>query len=275
MRSGFHLLLGGLCGILLLVGSLVATEAGNPESPHRTPPEKTIVFDLGGGIKMELVLIRPGTFRMGDANGDAEEKPVHKVAIEKPFYLGKFEVTQEQWKAVMGFNRSHFQGAKLPVERISWEDCRAFVKKLNEKFPKSSVTFRLPTEAEWEYACRAGTSTRYGFGDDATKLGEYAWFENNAGGKTHPVGQKKPNAWGLYDMCGNVWEWCGDWYEDQYYAQSPENNPTGPAEGSHRILRGGSWSDGPSSCRSAYRYGLPPWFCVYCYSFRVAASATK
>jgi formylglycine-generating enzyme required for sulfatase activity len=273
VRSSFFTRAAGLLGVVLICWAQFGdAEAVEPVSCNDAPQKKTISFDLGGGIKMDLVLIRPGSFRMGDKKGDPEERPVHKVTISKPFYLGKFEVTQEQWNAVMGKNRSHFRGAKLPVERISWEDCQTFVKKLNDKFADSDITFSLPTEAQWEYACRAGTSTRYSFGDDEAKLGEYAWFEDNADGKTHPVGEKTPNAWGLYDMYGNVWEWCADWYEGNYYELSPACDPIGPTTGSHRILRGGSWSDGPIYCRSAYRSCLPPWFCVYCYGFRVAAS---
>jgi len=231
--------------------------------------EKEISFDLGRGVKLDLVLIRPGSFMMGDEKGDDDEKPVHKVTISKPFYLGKFEVTQEQWQCVMGSNPSHFRGAKNPVDRVSWEACQAFIKKLNAKFAHAQVTFGLPTEAEWEYACRAGPTSRYGFGDRESKLAEYGWFENNAGGTTHPVGQKKPNAWGLYDMHGNVWEWCDDWYDGDYYKKSPAIDPTGPTAVTSRVLRGGSWSDPAPYCRSSYRYCLPPWFCVCCYGVRV------
>jgi formylglycine-generating enzyme required for sulfatase activity len=235
----------------------------------RLEGKKEISFDLGRGVKMDLVLIRPGSFMMGNEKGDDDEKPVHKVTISKPFYLGKFEVTQEQWQAVMGSNPSHFRGAKNPVDRVSWEACQAFIKKLNEKFAHAQVTFGLPTEAEWEYACRAGSTSRCGFGDRQSKLAEYAWFTDDAGGTTHPVGQKKPNAWGLYDMHGNVWEWCGDWYDGDYYKRSPAVDPTGPTAVTSRVLRGGSWSDPLPYCRSSYRYCLPPWFCVYCYGVRV------
>jgi formylglycine-generating enzyme required for sulfatase activity len=254
-----------------LGGSVLAADrdARGKTTPE---PEKTLSFDLGGDVKLELLRIEPGSFLMGDEKGDAEEKPVHKVTIDKPFYLGKFEVTQEQWEAVMGGNPSHFKGKKNPVERVSWEACQEFIKKLNEKFTASGTTFCLPTEAQWEYACRAGASTRYGFGDGEAELTEYGWFADNAGGTTHPVGEKKPNAWGLYDMHGNVWEWCADWYDGNYYQNSPTNDPAGPTAVTSRILRGGSWGDPAPYCRSAYRYCLPPWFCVYSYGLRVACA---
>jgi formylglycine-generating enzyme required for sulfatase activity len=276
MRSGVLALFSGWCGIALCFSlpgrNLPAVEPGAQNAKAQQEPQKTLRFTLGEGIPLELALIQPGSFMRGDERGDAEERPMRKITISKPFYLGKFEVTQEQWKALMGANRSRFPGDKNPVDRVSWEDCQAFIKKLNEKFADSGVSFSLPTEAQWEYACRAGTSSRFAFGDEAAQLGDYAWFEDNAGGKTHPVGEKKPNAWGLYDMYGNVWEWCADWYAEKYYAQSTTSDPLGPASGSHRILRGGSWSDGPFYCCCAYRYCLPPWFRVYCYGFRVAAN---
>jgi formylglycine-generating enzyme required for sulfatase activity len=194
-------------------------------------------------------------------------------------------VVQAQFRKFEISDPSHFKDPNQPLEQMNWTDAakycneRSLAEGLELCYDETTLEcdfqangYRLPTEAEWEYACRAGTSTRYGFGDDEAKLGEYAWFADNAGGKTHPVGEKKPNAWGLYDMYGNVWEWCADWYDGNYYEPSPACDPTGPATGSHRILRGGSWSDGPFYCRSAYRSCLPPWFCVYCYGFRVAAS---
>jgi formylglycine-generating enzyme required for sulfatase activity len=160
-----------------------------------------------GSVALDLVLIQPGSFTMGDDGGDGSaEKPAHKVTISKPFYLGKYEVTQDQWEAVMGANPSYFKGPENPVEDVSWDDCQKFLKKLNERLPGTGGTVRLPTEAEWEYACRAGTTTKYSFGDTRSDLGEYAWYGGNSHNKNHPVGEKKPNAWGLYDIHGNVCE---------------------------------------------------------------------
>jgi formylglycine-generating enzyme required for sulfatase activity len=211
----------------------------------------TITLDLGNGVKLELVRIPAGEFQMGSSESDSA-KPVHKVRITKPFYMGKTEVTQEQWQAVMGNNPSRFKGAKNPVEQVSWDDCQAFVKKLSAKV--GGLAFALPTEAEWEYACRAGSTTKYCFGDSDRELGDYGWYDSNSDKKTHPVGQKKPNAFGLYDMHGNVWEWCQDWYDENYYKNSPKDDPTGPTKGDGRVLRGGSWFYDPWSCRSAYRF---------------------
>ena len=191
---------------------------------------------------------------MGSEKGDNDEKPVHKVTITKPFYMGKYEVTQEQWEAVMGSNPSNFKGAKNPVEQVSWEDCEKFIGKLKEKV--SGRDFRLPTEAEWEYACRAGSTTDYCYGDGDESLDEYAWYYGNSESKTHPVGQKKANAWGLYDMHGNVWEWCSDWYGD--YADGAVSDPKGPESGSARVLRGGSWGGNARDCRSACRHSYDP-----------------
>jgi formylglycine-generating enzyme required for sulfatase activity len=167
---------------------------------------------------MEFVLMPAGTFTMGspasDPNAYDDEKPAHQVTISKPFYMGKYEVTQAQWKAVMGSenNPSYFKGDSLPVDHVSWRDVQEFIQKLNRREEQASGVFcRLPTEAEWEYAARAGTTTLYSFGDDAAELDDYAWYAGNADHTSYPVGQKKPNAWGLYDMHGNVSEWCQDW----------------------------------------------------------------
>jgi len=233
---------------------VVLAMAGSAFSQMKEPP-KTLAVDLGKGVKLELVLIPAGEFKMGSPDSDKDafkwEKPQHRVRITKPFYLGKFLVTQEQWEAVMGGNPSDLKGPKKPVEMVNWEDCQKFLKRLNDKV--RGERFQLPTEAQWEYACRAGSKTRYCFGDDEKQLGEYGWYEKNSGNTTHPVGEKKPNGWGLYDMHGNVWEWCQDWYGDGYYATSPTDDPMGAATGSHRVVRGGWWFDPAGLCRSAFR----------------------
>ncbi|MCY3017923.1 MAG: formylglycine-generating enzyme family protein [Planctomycetota bacterium] len=181
------------------------------------------------------------------------EKPAHDVTLSAPFHMGKYEVTQAQYAAVMGTNPSHFRGANLPVEQVSWNDAAEFCRKVSEK---AGLVVRLPTDAEREYACRAGTTTTYYTGDTEADLGRAAWYSANSGGKTHPVGQKEPNAFGLYDMHGNVWEWCQDWYEG--YKPGAVVDPQGPPEGQLRVLRGGSWGNRAGYCRSAYRLrGFP------------------
>ena len=251
----------GLFGIAILLclqsSGSKAGEQGSLDDAIKKQA-KTISLDLGKGVKIDLVLIPSGTFMMG-GDGKDDEKPVHKVTISKPFYIGKYEVTQEQWEAVMGNNPSNFKGPKNPVEQVSWQDCQAFLQKLNDKFASSGAKFSLPTEAQWEYACRAAGTAKYGFGDAEASLGEYAWFGGNAGFKTHPVGEKKPNGCGLYDMHGNVWEWCADWYDAGYYGQSPAEDPAGPSSGSYRVLRGGGCIGFASDCRSARRIlSVPP-----------------
>jgi formylglycine-generating enzyme required for sulfatase activity len=235
------------------------------QEPKQPPKELTV--DLGNGVKLEMVLIPAGEFMMGspDSDKDAEfwEKPQHRVRITKPFYLGKYPVTQEQWEALMGSNPSTFHGAKNPVDLVSWDDCQAFLSKLNVKTDGQVGEFQLPSEAQWEYACRAGSKTKYYFGDDEFRLGEYAWYVANSGFKTHPVGLKKPNAWGLYDMHGNVHEWCADWAElwndmHPYYARSPKDDPTGLTTGSHHVFRGCSFASLSSYCGSAYRFTAGP-----------------
>jgi formylglycine-generating enzyme required for sulfatase activity len=187
-----------------------------------------------------------------DALGEEiEREREREVTISRPFYLGKYVVTQEQWTSVMGENPSHFKGLTNPVERVSWDDVQVFIQKLNEK--EGTSGYRLPTEAEWEHAARAGTKTDYFFGDAVEQLDRYAWHGRNAGGKTHPVGQKEPNPWGLYDIYGNVWEWVQDWHSEAYYAlhktsvdpQGPSSDPLESSPFRGRVLRGGSWSINP------------------------------
>jgi len=222
----------------------------------------TAIRHKASGI--ELVLIPPGEYTMGSPadvkEGDADEVP-HKVKISKPFYLGRTEVTQKQYKAIRGKNPSRFIGENLPVEKVTWHDASAFCKALGEGF-------RLPTEAEWEYACRAGSQSRWFFGDDEKELGRHAWYKDNSDEKTHDVATKLPNKFGLYDMHGNVWEWCRDWYGD--YAEGEQENPQGPEEGTKRILRGGCWISNANPTRLAYRYRNEPLTEVDFNGFRVA-----
>jgi formylglycine-generating enzyme required for sulfatase activity/tRNA A-37 threonylcarbamoyl transferase component Bud32 len=221
------------------------------------PVERSV--DLGKGVSLELVLIPPGEFLMGSPKseeGQGSDETQHRVRITRPFYIGKYAVTQEQWEAVMGKNPASFKGARNPVDLVSWEDCQEFVGKLSGRGGNGS--FALPTEAEWEYACRAGTATGYCCGDHESGLADYAWNYSNSGSVTHPVGEKKPNAWGLYDMHGNVWEWCQDWYDADYYKTSPKDDPPGARTGELRVLRGGSWCGYPGDCRSAFRNGGYP-----------------
>lgn len=221
---------------------------------------------------MEFVRLEAGEFRMGSANGETDERPVHTVRISRPFYLGKYEVTQAQWQAVMGKNPSYFTGDDTrPVEQVSWEDVQQFIGKLNAK--EGVALYRLPTEAEWEYAARAGTTTAYSFGEDPKQLPDYAWYDRNLVGTTHPVGQRQPNPWGLYDLYGNVWEWVQDWYGD--YAAATVTDPPGPSSGSARVVRGGSgsWGSDARDCRSATRGGLAPGYRGSYLGFRLLRTA--
>jgi formylglycine-generating enzyme required for sulfatase activity len=226
---------------------------------------------------MNLVRIPAGEFLMGSPDSDPEarddEKPQHRVRITQPFYLGTTQVTQGHYRAVTGQSPSHFQGSDdLPVEQVSWTDAIAFCERLNEleKEQLRGARYRLPTEAEWEYACRAGSTTRYSFGDDAAGLGDHGWFDGNSNRKTHPVGQKRPNAWGLHDMHGNVWEWCSDAYEAKYYQRSPDADPLCSSQATSRVNRGGGWDFIPQSCRSANRVWYAPGLRNSYLGFRVA-----
>ena len=167
--------------------------------------------------------------------------------------MGVHEVTQAQYEQVMGVNPSEYKGANNPVEMVSWEDAVEFCRRLSELPAEKAAgnVYRLPTEAEWEYACRAGTTTKFSFGDDESDFGEYGWYRENSGRTTHPVGSKLPNAWGLYDMHGNVWEWCQDWYGD--YPSGSVTDPSGATSSSFRVLRGGGWDYSADGCRSAFR----------------------
>ena len=199
-------------------------------------------------------------------HADDSEKPAHEVTLTRPYYIGKFEVTQEQYQQIMGVNSSDFKGQNLPVENVSWDEAQEFCKKASEK---TGLTVRLPTEAEWEHACRAGTRTTYCTGDGEADLDRAAWYYKNSNETTHPVGQKTANAWGVYDMHGNVWEWVQDFYEP--YKAGAATDPVGPSQGQYRVLRGGSWDDIPRDCRSANRLWINPDYRYNIVGFRVAA----
>ena len=231
-----------------------------------TKAPKTVINSIG----MELIEIPAGKFTMGRPVGEkshASDEEQVAVTLTKPFWLGKTEVTQSQWKKVMGtepwVNHSNVQiGEDNAASYVDWNDAAAFCQRLTDLERKAGElqageSYRLPTDAEWEYACRAGTTTAFSFGEDESKLGEYAWFSGNTVGKkyAHKVGKKKPNPWGLHDMHGNVWEWCSDWYGNSLPGGT---DPVGPDGGSNRVNRGGCWGYSPDYCRSAFRYGYAP-----------------
>ena len=209
------------------------------------------------GVSFDMMYVKGGTFTMGatseqGSEADSDEKPTHSVTLSS-FYICKYEVTQALWKAVMGSNPSSFKGDNLPVETVSWDDCQTFIRKLNALTGKN---FRLPTEAEWEFAARGGNNSRGYKYAGSNNIGDVAWYDNNSGSKTHVVGTKSPNELGIYDMSGNVWEWCQDWFGS--YSSASQTNPTGASSGSLRLLRGGGWYGSAGLCRSSYRYNGAP-----------------
>jgi formylglycine-generating enzyme required for sulfatase activity len=232
MRKSFVLL-------IVVLGALALVLCGQ-KSPQGPPREFT------NSVGMKFVRIDPGSFKMGWKY----DRPVHDVTLSKGYYLQTTQVTQAQWQAVMGTNPSHFKGPDRPVESVAWGDIQEFLGKLNAK--EKDTRYRLPTEAEAEYACRAGGQEP----DEAPNLDDVAWWGKNSGSETHPVGQKKPNAWGLYDMRGNVGEWLQDWYGP--YSAKPEVDPQGPPSGASRVMKGGSWCDAGDVFRCAYRYEASP-----------------
>ena len=216
-----------------------------------------IILEEGRDVKGDsgnLIFVKGGSFMMG-SNEYEREKPIHKVTVSD-FYIGKYEVTQKEWQEIMGNNPSSFKGDDLPVETVSWNDVQEYITKLNAKTGKK---YRLPTEAEWEYAARGGNKSRNYTYSGSNSIDEVAWYSSNSGSKTHSVGTKRPNELGIYDMSGNVWEWCSDWYGVDYYKSSPEQNPKGASNGDMRLLRGGSWYYDYSYCRVSIRnhYNVP------------------
>jgi formylglycine-generating enzyme required for sulfatase activity len=248
---------------------LACQQADPPAAEENLP-----VITTKGGI--EMVLIPAGTLTMGCRGGEENSSFVHQVSIDS-FLMDRYEVTQAEYQR-QGFpNPSHFKGPDLPVEQVNWplaatycnarsrsEGLRPCYNEADSSCDYEADGYRLPTEAEWEYACRAGSTADYSFGNDTRQLGSYAWLADNSGKKTHPVGGKKPSRWGLYDMHGNVAEWCNDVYDPDYYRTSPESNPRGPADGKLYVLRGGSWKSAPEAVRSGIRQGELPGFSDAC-----------
>jgi len=252
---------------LVMLGSAGAAQKPAPAPTPGQPPAASPPLQLDAQTTMEFVPIAPGRFSMGSKGGAADEKPVHEVTISRGFDMGRTEVTEAQWTAVMGSNPWRYQSARAkPIDRttftspggthpeaqLSWEDVQRFTATLNAR--RDGYTYRLPTEAEWEYAARAGTTGDYA--GNLWMMGRYR--ENSGDGEDHAVGTKRPNGWGLYDMHGNVWEWVSDWYAAVYPSSSAVTDPTGPSSGKYRVFRGGSWATTFGECRSASRsYGGP------------------
>ena len=254
-----------LCALATAVpglGDQTLAQAAAPAAKQQPPNSPTLRWS--NSLGMEFVPIPAGTFTMGsDArDADADEKPCHRVTLSQSFYLAVTEVTQAQWKDVMGGNPSRFQGDDLPVDQVSWNEAKAFIRKLNAR--EGTSRYRLPTEAEWEYASRAGTSE-----DRHGDLSAFGWFDPNSEGRTHPVGQKQPNAWGLHDMLGNVYEWCEDW--KGAYPRGHVTDPRGPRQGSARVARGGSWFVHANRTRSFFRDAFNPKHHFADMGFRIAA----
>jgi len=257
----------------LLQGCERRTPDDRSKAPDKTANETT------AGSQIETVRIPGGRFTMGDK--DEVDATPHEVVVG-PFYMDKSLVTQEQYQRIMGDNPARWKGAKNPVEQVRWSDgvkfcnARSCLEGLQPCYDLETWQcsfeasgYRLPTEAEWEYACRAGTETAYFFGNDGSKLGDYAWFDKNSGGHPQPTGQRKPNPWGLYDMVGNVWQWCNDFYQVDYYQESPQENPRGPKEGENKVVRGGAWKFSGDNCRSGYRYNEAPGYVDVCFGYDI------
>ncbi len=235
-----------------------------------------ITFETKSGF--EMVLINGGTFMMGNENGNEDESPPHEVTVSN-FAMDKYEVTQKPYEEFMLADPSHFKAPDNPVEQVRWSDAADFCNVRSEaeglepcydintyECDFEASGYRLPTEAEWEYACRAGTNTDYDFSDNPQKLSIYAWYSENSNKRTHRVGTKKPNACGLFDMYGNVSEWCNDVYDENYYQNSPKINPLGPEEGKKRVIRGGSWKSSADACRASYRMADVPGITDACFA---------
>ena len=270
---------------LVLAGAMALQQGCERKTPTDTSTSKSVAPQESAAPKpgmdsaTDMVRITGGRFVMGDKS--EVDAPPHEAVVSS-FYMDKFLVAQEQYQKLMRVNPSRWKGDKNPVEQVRWSDAVKFcnqrsrlenlqpcydLKTWHCNFAASG--YRLPTEAEWEYACRAGSSTAFFFGDNPSKLSDYAWFDENAGGRPRPVGQKLPNAWGLYDMCGNVWEWCNDFYKVDYYQEAPRQDPKGPGASPTKVVRGGAWRFSAESCRSGYRYNENPGYADVCFGYDI------
>ena len=254
-----------------LTSSTSSSSANVLSSSSSSLSGNALTISVKNGISIEMVKVEAGSFNMGATpemeNPDEFEKPVHRVTLTNNYYIGKYEVTQALWQAVMGSNPSYFKGDDLPVEQVSWNDCQDFISKLNAMTGKR---FRLPSEAEWEYAARGGKKSRGYQYSGSNTLGNVAWYEGNSGSKTHAVGTKQPNELGIYDMTGNVWEWCQD--RDGSYSSSPQTNPTGAVGGSRRVFRGGGWCHSAGDCRTSFSLVGAPGIRYYGLGLRLVLS---
>ena len=257
-------------------GQAATNTETTPGTAEQAPnPQELVPGEiLTNSIGIKLRLVPAGTFTMGDANGTGDEKPPHQVTLSRPFYIGVYEVTNAQYGRVMSNTPSKWKDDDRPVEQVSWQDAMKFCGKLSQLPEERGAgrVYRLPTEAEWEYACRAGTTTKYSFGEDEKLLGDFGWFAGNADDQTHQVGLKKPNRWRLYDMHGNVLEWVSDWYDPGYYASSPSEDPLGSSARTRRVHRGGSYSSYANVCGGAYRHSSVPAYQWPSLGFRLAMS---
>jgi len=269
-----------IVSVFILFGALALLQGCERKVPNDEPEASgDRPSETGTESEIEMVQLPGGRFTMGDKD-EPDAKP--QEIVLGSFYIDKYLVTQEQYQRVCGENPSRWKGSKNPVEQVRWSDA---VKFCNQRSRLEGLEpcydletwqcnfdangYRLPTEAEWEYACRAGTQTAYFFGSDASKLTDYAWFDKNSGRHPHPVGQKRPNPWGLYDMCGNVWQWCNDFYKVDYYQEAPQENPNGPKEGQSKVVRGGAWKFSAQNCRSGYRYYENPGYVDVCFGYDI------
>lgn len=255
--------------LLVMAGMCCLPSCGGDDNDGPDPDKFVNEVVEANGVEIEMIAVKGGTFTMGatsEQGSDARswEKPSHKVTLSD-YYIGKTEVTQAQWKAVMGTNPSYFSGDDLPVEKVSYNDCLTFINKLNNLTGKK---FRLPTEAEWEYAARGGKKSKGYKYSGSNNIDAVAWYKNNSDNKTHIVGSKQANELGIYDMSGNVWEWCQDWYG--VYSEGFQTNPTGPTSGDGRVVRGGSWITEGKGCRVSERDPGEPTSQVQIIGFRIA-----